>query len=102
MFWKKAPKPEADIILVTDIDGNVCFRGNAAEFPLSESSIIKLSMEFYNDPSPCEIHRSAVRMRAFYEILEVCPAKEICTLNTLPDRVREFFSDLPGGYYVQR
>jgi len=38
--------------------------------PLKNSVIIAHSIEFFNDPEPCMIHRSAVMKRLFWEICE--------------------------------
>jgi len=48
----------------------VLFSGNLEDLPLKDEWIIKKSVEFFNDPEPCFIHRSAVAVRLLHEIRE--------------------------------
>ena len=50
------------------LDGKVLFSGSLADLPLKEEWIIKKSVEFFNDPEPCFLHRSAVAIRLLNEI----------------------------------
>ena len=63
---------------------------------------MKLSVKFFNDPAPCEIHRSAVRIRAFYEVWEACPEEGKIRFNELPVELQEFFGEFPSESYVVR
>ncbi len=36
--------------------------------PLKESAVLSKSIEFFNDPEPCMIHRGAVMKRLFLEM----------------------------------
>lgn len=38
------------------------------DIPLKEEVILQKSMEFFDDPEPCQIHRSAVRVRLVAEL----------------------------------
>ncbi|MDR0380925.1 MAG: hypothetical protein LBH86_02885, partial [Oscillospiraceae bacterium] len=40
--------------------------------PLRESEIIAKSVEYFRDPEPCMIHRSAVMERMYLEITRYC------------------------------
>ncbi|MEA4890054.1 MAG: hypothetical protein VB070_11380 [Clostridiaceae bacterium] len=42
------------------------------DLPVDESVMIKKSMEFFHDPAPCMIHRSAVLNRLYAELLDFC------------------------------
>lgn len=66
---KKKEKAEPEPIYeLTGADGGTLFRGRISELPLSEKTILGKSMEFFQDPEPCYIHRSAVMMRLYTEI----------------------------------
>lgn len=44
------------------------YHGYLKDVPLKESIILAKSVEFFDDPEPCHIHRSAVRTRLTAEI----------------------------------
>lgn len=48
----------------------IILEGKLTSLPLKEEFIISKSIEFFNDPEPCMIHRSAVMKRIFMEIGE--------------------------------
>ncbi|MDR2648393.1 MAG: hypothetical protein LBB94_01545 [Clostridiales bacterium] len=52
------------------LNGEVLFRGNLMDLPLKEEMILKKSIEFFNDPAPCYIHKGAVTVRLLNEIWE--------------------------------
>ena len=52
------------------LDESVLFSGELMDLPLKDEWIIKKSIEFFNDPEPCFIHRSAVTIRLLDEIWE--------------------------------
>jgi hypothetical protein len=54
--------------ILIDSNSKEVFRGKLTALPLSEDSIINLSIKFYDDDSPCFIHRSAVMKKMFVEI----------------------------------
>lgn len=39
------------------------YEGPVSEIPLTEEAILSASIRYFNDPEPCEIHRSAARLR---------------------------------------
>ena len=98
----KPKKHSAETKAVVDRSGNTLFQGTAESIPLSEESIVKLSVKFFNDPAPCEIHRSAVRIRAFYEVWEASPEEGKVRFNELPMEMQEIFSEFPSESYVMR
>ena len=50
------------------LDDKALFSGDLTDLPLKDEWIIKKSIEFFNDPEPCFIHRSAVTIRMLNEI----------------------------------
>lgn len=77
--------------------------------PLKEEFVIRKSIEFFNDPEPCMIHRSAVMKRTYMEMFEyfnqlkdqgkdqvpweqLSPSiREALNLKERPHRVRFYF-----------
>ena len=66
MFFKsKKPKE----ILCIYSKGKLLYQGELKDIPLKESVILEKSLAFFDDPYPCYIHRSAVRVRLTEELL---------------------------------
>ena len=51
-----------------DSGGKVILEKKLTSLPLREAIVIAKSIEFFNDPEPCMIHRSAVMKRLYIEI----------------------------------
>lgn len=49
-------------------NNKIIYQGYLKDVPLKESVILAKSVEFFDDPEPCHIHRSAVRTRLTAEI----------------------------------
>lgn len=65
-FQKKLSLPSIQIF-----DKNIClYDGFIKDIPLKDSIIIENSIVFFNDPEPCTIHRTAVRLRITEELLQ--------------------------------
>ena len=69
MFGRKKARTRWRMRAV-DPAGNALFDLPTEEFDLPEALTVSLSVEFFNDPNPCEIHRAAVRWRAAHELQE--------------------------------
>ena len=67
MFVKKKEKEECIRICLNGVE---IYRGTMTDLPLKEEIILGKSDEFFNDPNPCFIHRSAVRVRLLAELEE--------------------------------
>ena len=48
--------------------GQPRYAGPINELPVGEGVLIAKSIEFYDDPEPCFIHRSAVQARLYAEL----------------------------------
>jgi len=80
-----------------DSAGEMLFEGRLTSLPLDESIIIKKSIEFFNDDSPCFIHRSALAKRLYFE-LEDFLVKELshCTqidCSIIPGEIADILSE---------
>jgi len=51
-----------------DAEGYTIYDGCIDRIMVEEDRVIELSIQFYNDPEPCFIHRGAVLSRIFSEI----------------------------------
>lgn len=80
-----------------DAGGAVLGQYPLNDLPLREETVIGLSIEFFNDPEPCMIHRSAVMSRMYMELYEYITANAASGLSQLefeelPQRLRTFFA----------
>ena len=81
MFFSKPVKSLPSVRLYQQ---NVCiYDGFLKDLPIREDVLLSKSVEFFDDPEPCEIHRSAVASRLFYELentLSQTPSADTCPL----------------------
>ena len=76
MFGKKKEKEKEKVIRVC-LKGEEVYRGTMTDLPLKEEIILSKSDEFFNDPNPCFIHRSAEhRMNLLHIFCVANPRKE--------------------------
>lgn len=70
-FWKKNENTAKSCERIVLWEGEtVCYEGRLDELTLDKKMILQKSMEFFDDPSPCYIHETAVRIRLIGEIEE--------------------------------
>ena len=84
-------------IRITDDSGEVLLDKKLTGMPLRESAIIDATKEYYNDPYPCIIRRSAVMKIMFSQIEDMLKGWESAlpkTICDLPDRF-SYLVDLP-------
>ena len=67
------------------------YDGYLKDLPLREEVILQKSVEFFDDPEPCHIHRSAVRTRLTAELLQ--ELKE--TGDASPGPRMQAYADIP-------
>ena len=78
-------------IMLYDSRG-VCLRAYAPiDFPLPESTVRELSILYFNDPEPCQIHRAAVQSRAMAELAQGRETGARYPLNSLPETQQKYF-----------
>ncbi|NCC44978.1 MAG: hypothetical protein EOM18_15685 [Clostridia bacterium] len=61
---KSAPLPHIQIFF----QDNCLYQGLLKDIPIKDSVIIEKSILFFDDPEPCNIHRTAVRVRLTEEL----------------------------------
>lgn len=84
-------------IVCMDASGAVLGRCPLNALPLREDTVIRLSIEFFGDPEPCMIHRSAVMSRMYMELFDYLAAATASGLSEwaieeLPQRLGSFFA----------
>lgn len=67
MFFKKKSVLPSITLSAGD---SVVYKGYLKDLPLKEEIILQKSIQFFNDPEPCHIHRSAVALRLTEELYQ--------------------------------
>lgn len=62
-FHKKSAKP----VLTLKYKEQILFQDEIRLLPFKESSILQKSIQYFDDPSPCYIHKNAARIRLIAE-----------------------------------
>lgn len=83
----------------------VFLKSKLTALPLKEECIISKSMEYYFDPEPCMIHRSAVMKRIYMQIEEFLDQKlaigeQKIAWTDFPDFIKEALVLEQGVKYV--
>lgn len=55
------------LVTIIGSDDKVIMEKKVSQLPLKEELIISQSIEFFNDPEPCMIHRTAVMKKIYME-----------------------------------
>lgn len=75
-------------VYLTDEKNQVLFTGKIEDICIAEEMVIELSIAYFNDPSPCYIHRGAVLSRVFLELEEALPEQGQLRVEELPEHLR--------------
>lgn len=70
MFLHSKHTPKKTKYISVHCQDQLLYDGKWEELPLDEKIIIEYSIRFYDDPTPCYIHRGAVRIRLLAELEE--------------------------------
>lgn len=103
MLFAKRKKEKADgelKVTLTLFDGEmrVLYHDLIQRLPLPESLVVACSEEFFNDPEPCQIHRRAVAMRLYGEIIEAIPPGRTLSCAEAPPRINLCLRSLNPAY----
>lgn len=92
MFERKKKSRRRGFTL-TLLDNSACEISSCpiSEYVLPEKVVLALSVEYFNDPEPCEIHRGAVHNRVMMELMEMCAPGTDCPVQSLPEPARAWF-----------
>ncbi len=89
MFGRK--NHPVHMLQILDARGNIVFYDRLDRLSLTEDCLINLSIEFFDDPAPCEIHRSAVMLRVIAEIEASLLLNQKMSISGLDRRVQQYF-----------
>lgn len=72
-----------------DCNNEILSEKRVIDIPLKEKTIISKSIEWFSDPEPCMIHRSAVMKRLYFELIEYFESQKnngnsLLALETIP------------------
>ena len=88
-------------IQVLDAQGKLLAAAPLHFFVPPENVILDLSMEFFQDPQPCMIHRSAVLCRIYVELEEELEKRNgSLRLEEMSPSVRAAFHSQPAAFCV--
>lgn len=74
------------------------FSGRLNEFVFPESVVLAFSEEFFSDPAPCEIHRRAVQLRLYGEMMEMLPPGQTIAVEDAPPCISLYCQQLRPAY----
>lgn len=90
-------KKNQPVLRLCDSLGRVLFCGEIMDLEFSEELIIRKSVEFFNDPEPCFIHRGAVIIRMQEEVCQsIREAGGQADAPQLPAEIQECFRRYSG------
>jgi hypothetical protein len=97
MFTLKKEKKKKKFVDIY-CDDLIIYQGKWDDLPLSENIIIEKSIDFFNDPEPCYIHRDAVRVRLLAEL----EAGLNNNFESIPPQWLDFLTALTGFSRITR
>ena len=101
MFGRRKRKTAAQAkITILDEEGRILYHDLLSGLAFSDELVVRMSVAFFNDPEPCEIHRSAVRSRLFAELEQALGDGEETDIGQLGD-VGAWFAAYPGARRIR-
>jgi hypothetical protein len=93
------------IVCFVDEDELVFLQKKVTSLPLNEEIIIAKSIEYYDDPDPCMIHKSAIMKLMYIQINDVLNEKLIrgqqkILWAELPDNIKEYLKFSKNVQYL--
>ncbi len=99
MFGRKK-KPQR-VLRIWNAHGSALYEGPLQAFVLPETVVLDLSMEYFGDPEPCHIHRSAVHSRVCLELCEACEGQGPVVVGGLPKGIKACFAAYQGANEIE-
>ena len=91
MFGKKKKSAKPRLALY-GARGEAVFDDMLTALSVPDATVKSLSARYFDDPNPCEIHRSAVLSRVFMELEEALPENEKIPVASLDGEKKEYLS----------
>jgi len=83
-----------DVVKIIDKYGRVIYSGSLLDMPIKASYIIDRSIEIFNDPDPCIIHKSFVIRKIVDEMKEMLNIKDSTGIALRNHRSECWFLDI--------
>lgn len=97
-FMKKAANQP--IITMWNERGETIYNGGLTGLSFPDDQVVALSIKFFNDPEPCEIHRGAVISRALLELEAAIEPEKTVDIEVLGE-LGTYLSAYPGVQSVR-
>jgi hypothetical protein len=94
---KAALKKTFPHVLVLDGGGTPVFDGSLGDLRFPEKLLVGKSVEFFRDPEPCFIHRSAVASRLMAELDLLLGARPELSLEALEEACPGYLGEYAGA-----
>ena len=88
---KKKSRGRCVMLILFDDTSREIFTCPINEYVLPDEVVLALSVEYFNDPDPCEIHRGAVHNRVMMELMDNCTLGTTYSIADLPAAMRIWF-----------
>ncbi len=98
MFSKQ--KKAVAWLTLYDGAGNVAKKIRLMDLAVPEGIVIEKSIEFFHDPAPCVIHRTAVLSRLMMEMECALSTCAKAPLESLPAEIRRYVSGYTGVHAI--
>jgi len=98
MFSK--PKKTVPWLTLYDSTGNIAQKMHLTDLYVPEGIVIEKSIEFFRDPAPCVIHRTAVLSRLMMELECALSACAIIPLSSLSPDLRRYLSGYAAAHSI--
>ena len=100
-----ATPARCSLVLIDEAE-SVLGRYPLVRLPIREETVIRKSIEFFDDPEPCFLHRSAVLQRLLAEIFDAFPQNgpsvgASIDWSAVPSHLRDSL-DLPDPARIRR
>lgn len=99
---EKQSAPPVPYLIIRNNRGETLYDGRLDAYSPSDKTVVALSIEFFNDPEPCVIHRSAVLKRVYMELQEfLSPVQGEYPLEQLPPRAAQLLDGMSEASSAQ-
>jgi hypothetical protein len=88
-------------VLILDGQGAPIFDGSLRDLCFPEKLIIGKSIEFFHDPEPCFIHRSAVASRLMAELDLLLRAQPELSIGALEESCPGYLGEYAGARLIR-
>jgi hypothetical protein len=88
-------------ISILDGKGVSLFEGSLSDISFSEKLIVSKSIQFFHDPDPCFIHRSAVVVRLISELDLLLRASPEISIEQLEETSLGYLGEYGGAKYIR-